>query len=164
MLREFPQYDPGAAYRRKVAAERRFPPGSCCACGETRPEAFVSSNPVICAACDRVARGRTPLDDHHPAGESNNPATIPVPVNDHRAKLSPAQYDWPKKTLENRNGSPLLAHAADIRGYIDTNSYLVEKLLHPHAEFCELMDEILTEAFGPDWWRDPRLEKFVPKR
>lgn len=164
MLREFPQRDAGAAYQRKVAAERRFPPGSHCACGETRPEAFVSSDPVTCAACDRASRRKSVLDDHHPAGKSNNPATVPVPVNDHRAELSPAQYDWPRATLENRNGSPLLARAAEIRGYIDTNSYLVEKLLRPHAEFCELMDEFLTEAFGPEWWSDPRLEKFTPKR
>jgi hypothetical protein len=164
MLKGLPQRNPGAAYQRKVAAERRFPPGSRCACGETRPESFVSKNPVVCAACDRVARGQTTLDDHHSAGESNSPITVPIPVNDHRAELSPAQYDWPKATLENRNGSPLLARAACIRGYIDTNSYLVEKLLRPNAEFCELMDQILTQEFGPEWWRDPRFEKFKSER
>jgi hypothetical protein len=164
MSEKFPQRDPGAAYQRKVAAERRFPPGSSCVCGETRPEAFVSKNPVTCAACDRVSRGKSTLDNHHPAGESNNPITIPIPVNDHRAELSPVQYDWRRATLENREGSPLLARAAEIRGYIDTNSYLVEKLLRPHAEFCELMDEFLSEAFGPKWWHDSELEKFTPKR
>jgi len=163
MLKNFPQRDPGAAYQRSVAAERRFLPGSRCACGETRPEAFVSNNPVICAACDRVSQGQTILDNHHPAGESNSPATIPTPVNDHRAELSPAQYDWPKATLENRDGSPLLARAACIRGYIDTNAYLVEKLLC-HAEFWELMDQFLVEKFGPEWWRDSRFEKFKPGR
>jgi hypothetical protein len=164
MLKGLPQRDPGAAYQREVAAERRFPPASRCACGETRPEAFVSKNPVVCAACDRASRGRTTLDDHHPAGESNSPITIPIPVNDHRAELSPAQYDWPKATLENRNGSPLLARAARVRGYIDTNAYLVQGFLYDHAEFCELLDEILTQKFGPQWWLDPMFEKFKHKR
>jgi hypothetical protein len=164
MLKKFPQRDPGAAYKRKVATERRFPPGSSCACGETRPEAFVSSNPVICAACDRSAKGKTTLDNHHVAGESNSPVTIPTPVNDHRAELSSSQYDWPRATLENPNGSPLLAYAARIRGYIDTNCYLMEKLLLQHAEFWELVDELLTQKFGPEWWRDSKLEKFKPRR
>jgi hypothetical protein len=164
MMKKLSQRDPGAAYQRKVAAERRFPPGSSCACGETRTEAFVSNNPVTCAACDRASRGKAILDNHHPAGQSNSPITIPIPVNDHRAELSPAQYDWPKATLENRNGSPLLAHAACIRGYIDTNCYLVEGLLRERAEFCELMDQFLVEKFGPAWWLDPIFEKFRPVR
>src|SRR5271155_2369537 len=105
MQRRFPQRDPGAAHQRKAAAARRFPPNSQCACGEMRPEAFVpKSNPVICAACDRTMRGMTTLDNHHVAGQSNSRVTIPVPVNDHRAELSVAQYDWPKRTLENPDG------------------------------------------------------------
>jgi hypothetical protein len=164
MLKKFPQRDPGAAYKRRVAAERRFPPGSRCACGETRPEAFVSKNPVTCAACDRVSHGKSTLDHHHPAGESNSPITIPIPVNDHRAELSPAQYDWPKATLENRNGSPLLVRAACIRGYIDTSDYLMDTLLRDQAEFWELMDQLLVEKFGPRWWHDPVFEKLKPGR
>jgi hypothetical protein len=164
MPRKLPQRDPEAAYRRKAAAARRFPAGSRCACGETRPEAFIpNSNRVICAACDRFARGKTTFDNHHPAGEANSPITIPAPVNDHRASLSPAQYDWPKATLENPTGSPLLARAGCIRGFVDTNGYLVEKLLLPHAEFCELMEEFLTEKYGPEWSRGMKLEKFKPK-
>ena len=102
-------------------------------------------------------------DDHHPAGRANSPITIPVPVNDHRAELSPAQYDWPKSTLENPTGSPLLARAACIRGFVDTNFYLVEKLLLPHAEFCELMEGFLTEKYGPDWSLGLELEKLKQK-
>jgi hypothetical protein len=160
MLKRLLQRDPGAAYQRKIAAERRFPPGSRCECGETRPETFVSNNPVICAACDRVSRGKSALDEHHPAGKSNSPITIRTPVNDHRAELSPAQYDWPKETLENRDGSPLLARAGCVRGYIDTNAYLVEKLLRDHAEFLELLNQLLVEKFGSEWWRDSRFENF----
>ena len=103
-------------------------------------------------------------DEHHPAGAANNPMTMPVPVNDHRAELSVAQADWPKQTLENPEGSPLLARAACIRGYSDTNVYLMEKLLLPHADFCELLDAFLTEKFGPEWWLNTELERFKPRR
>lgn len=164
MLKGLRQRDPGAAYQRKIAAERRYPPGSRCACGETRPEAFVSNDPVTCAACDRAARGKSALDSHHPAGKSNSPITVPIPINDHRAELSAAQYDWPKTTLENKNGSPLLAHAACVRGYIDTNQYLVENLLRRNPEFWEFLDQLLAEKFGPEWWHDSRFEKFTLRR
>jgi hypothetical protein len=52
------------------------------------------------------------MDAHHVAGKANSPITVPVPVNDHRACLSVAQADWPKSTLMNAHGSPLLAAAA----------------------------------------------------
>lgn len=164
MPKGIPQRDPGAAYQRKVAAERRFPPGGRCGCGEIRPEALIpNSDPLVCAACDRAARGESAWDKHHVAGRRNSPVTIAAPVNDHRAGLSPAQYDWPKSTLKNPTGSPLLARAACIRGFVDTNSYLVEKLLLPHAEFCELMEEFLTEKYGSDWSVGMEQEKFKPK-
>jgi hypothetical protein len=31
---------------------------------------------------------------------------MPIAVNDHRAILCVAQYDWPKDTLENPNADP----------------------------------------------------------
>jgi len=62
------------------------------------------------------------------AGRANHPATVSIPVNDHQT-LTDSQYDWPTKTYENPEGSPLLAGAACIRGYYDTNSYLNEQLL-----------------------------------
>lgn len=103
------------------------------------------------------------MDNHHPAGEANDPTTIPVPVNDHRAELNVAQYDWPAETLKNPDRSPLLARAASIRGYADTNVYLIEKHLLPGAECCELLDAFLTEKFGSKWWKKTELKRFVPK-
>jgi hypothetical protein len=148
---------------RSVKAARRFGINARCACGETRPEAFVpNSTPVICAACDRAEKGKIALDNHHVAGRANSAITTPVPVNDHRAELSTAQYDWPKATLENTTGSPLLARAACVRGFVDTNAYLVRTLLLPHAEFCELLDSMLAEKLGSEWWRKTDLEKFAP--
>src|SRR5271169_4105615 len=117
MARKIPPRNPRATYRRRAVAARRFGPGAKCKCGESRPEALIpGSKPVICAACDRRKRGRRKTDDHHMVGEANGPLTMRVPVNDHRGFLSPLQSEWPRKTLENPNGNPLLAKAAFIRG------------------------------------------------
>ena len=107
MSRKFPTRDPSGAHRRKVIASRRVGVGARCSCGENRPEALIAgSNPTICAACERAAKGRSTIDQHHFAGRANNPATIPVPVNDHRAILSVAQAEWPKSTLTQHRREP----------------------------------------------------------
>lgn len=85
-----------------------------------------------------------------------------VPTNDHRAELTPAQNDWPKKTLENRDRSPVLAVAASERGYVDTVCYLNEKLLYRNPEMLEELDAFLKEKLGPRWWVGTPLEKYAP--
>src|SRR5438067_996937 len=144
MGQNLPLRDSIAAHRRKALARRRMGVGAACACGEQRPEALIpSSNPVICAVCQRKASGRTTTDNHHFAGKANTPCTIPVPVNDHRARLSVAQADWPKETLTNPHDSPLRAAAASIRGFIDTVQYLIEQGLLWIAGMLETLDEYL---------------------
>lgn len=165
MSSKLPQRDPSGAYRRKVIAAKRLPPNARCACGEARPEALVPhTNPVICYACQRRDAGMSTNDRHHYAGEANSPVTISAPVNDHRAQLSPAQYDWPKKTLQNPDGSPLLAAAASILGFTDTVLYLIEKGLRWVADMLEKLDAYLVQKFGPRWWIGTPLEPFAPKR
>ncbi len=153
------------AHRRKAVAARRSGVGAACACGEQRPEALIPGrNPVICAACQRRANGRATTDEHHPAGKTNSPITISVPVNDHRAQLSVAQADWPKATLLNAQGSPLLAAAASIRGFVDTVLYLIEQGLLWIAGMLESLDEYLAKELGHRWWRGTDIEQFAPKR
>ena len=165
MAGRLPKRDPIAAYKREVTAARRIGVGAQCACGEARSEALLAgSNPIICAECDRKRNGMRTIDGHHVAGEANDPTTIPVPVNDHRAELSGAQADWPKPTLENPDGSPLLAGAGCIRGYVDTTLYLAERILLPKAEMLEILDEHLVNKVGPEWWKDTRLERFQGKK
>jgi len=156
--------DPIRTYRRKSVAKRRMV-GKSCKCGESRPEALIAtSTPTICARCSRKEQGKSVLDAHHPAGRANHPLKIPVPVNDHRAALSDAQYDWPKETWENRGSSPVLAGAACIRGYYDTNSYLADQLLLWVARLLEALEECLRERLGSNWWEGTALEEFAPKR
>ena len=165
MRRRFPIRDPIAAFQREAVAERRVGEAAKCLCGESRPEALIEgSNPAICFRCDRKKNGKTTLDEHHVAGKSNSPVTIPVSVNDHRARLSADQYDWPKQTRKNPVGSPLLAAAASTRGYSDTNIYLVENLLLRNPEMLEALDAFLVKKLGPKWWVGTELEKYVPNR
>jgi len=165
MSRKMPTRDPSGAHRRKVVAARRVGVNARCSCGEARPEALIAgSNPTICAACERAAKGRATIDQHHFAGGANNPATIPVPVNDHRAILTVAQEDWPKSTLANTEGSPLLAGAACLRGCIDTIHYLIEKGLLWLADMLEKLDEVQVKKLGPKWWLNTEIEQFAPKK
>ena len=165
MRKRPPQRDPIPAYQRRAGAARRVGAKSQCACGEKRPEALIAGiHPTICAACDRKRRGQTTVDVHHVGGKANSSVTIQVSVNDHRARLSVAQDDWPKETRENPDGSPLLAAAACTRGYVDTNDYLSEELLLRNPEMLEVLDAFLVEKLGPKWWIGTDLERFSPKR
>jgi hypothetical protein len=106
---------------------------------------------------------QTTLDDHHVAGRRNSSVTVPVPVNDHRAILSEAQYDWPRTTLENPKGCPLLMAAGCIRGVIDTVVYLIDRLLRWIAEMLEVLSAFLVERLGPEWWLNTPLAHFTRK-
>lgn len=162
---KFPKNDPRGAYRRNVVAARRVGEGARCACGEDRPEALIAgSNPTRCAECERVRKGRRTMDQHHFAGRANSPSTVPIPTNDHRAVLSVAQADWPRSTLSNTEGSPLLAGAACLRGFIDTILYLIEKGLPWIAEMLEKLDQVLIRKLGPRWWANTEIEQFAPKK
>jgi len=149
------QSDPIKAARRKSMSTRRVGIGARCACGEDRPQALIAgTDPIICAECKRRAEGRSIYDQHHPASKSNHDLKIPIPVNDHRAVLSEAQYEWPKATLENPDGSPLRAAAGCIRGIIDKIKYLLDELLGWIPHFLETLDEFLAARLGSHWWSD----------
>jgi hypothetical protein len=160
------QRDPIASFERESRAARRVGHGNKChLCDERRPLALVpGSQPTICASCQRCKIGYSKFDEHHPAGEANDSTTLPIPVNGHRAVLSPQQYEWPPETWENPSGSPVLASAACMRGYCETESYLLASLLLPKAEMLEALDKFLLARFGPDWWVGTEMECFAPKR
>jgi len=101
------------------------------------------------------------MDNHHVAGKSNSPVTVPISVNDHRAELSVAQYDWNSEVLQNPEGNPLLKLSARIRGFIDTVFHLLKSLLLKIPEALELLNSILVEKLGPQWWVGTRFERFV---
>ena len=145
-------------------AQRRVGAQARCACGETRPEMLLAqSRPVVCAACDRVARGKSPYDQHHVAGKANSPVTITVPVNDHRAILSVLQMDWPRLMRENPDGNPLVALAAKLRGFMDTVRYLFEALIEAAIACALALNDWLTAQHGPTWWVGTPIAVFASK-
>lgn len=160
-----PQPDPIRKFQREAKAARRAGKNTrCVECGEARLKALVKgSKPTCCAKCNRKMKGQTTMDKHHPAGRANSKVTVTIPVNDHRAVLSVAQYDWPKATLENPEGCPLIAAAAWIRGFIDTARYLIEELLQHAAGLLEILSTFLDDRLGPQWWLDTPLAQFVRK-
>lgn len=165
-IETLPARDPiGTYFRESRAARRVGVDAQCTHCGEARPEALIAhTNPKICAACDRKIKGQATLDHHHAFGQNNNPATVPVPVNDHRAELSVAQHRWPKETRENPDGSPLLAASACVRGFIDTMTYLIKKGLLWIAEALECIEAYLVEQWGRRWWVGTPIERFAVKK
>lgn len=162
-MRRIPKRDPSAALIRQAIAQRRIGDKKC-VCGETRPLAFGEGKSKLCVECERKKKDRKTTDNHHVAGKANDPITIPVPVNDHRARLSVDQMDWPKETRENSDGSPLLAASGAIRGFVDTVVYLLEKLLLKHAEILEKIDAYLVRTLGRKWWLKIDPKQFAPKR
>lgn len=160
-----PDLDPIAHAKRRTIASRRVGIGSACACGEDRPFSLIGgSNPMICHECNRRKKGCRTFDGHHPAGRANHPLTVPVPANDHNSILSEAQRIWPKKTLENPDGSPLLAAAACIRGFVDTVVYRLGKLLLWIPPFLEGLDAFLIAQFGWKWWTKREFVEFMKRR
>ncbi len=162
-MRKIPKRDPSAALIRDAVAQRRIGEKKC-VCGETRPQTFAGRKSKLCAKCERKKRGHKTTDDHHVAGKANDPITIPVDVNDHRARLSADQMDWPKEPRENSDGSPLLAASGAIRGFVDTVVYLLENLLLKHAEILEKIDAYLIRTLGRKWWLKIDSKQFAPKR
>ena len=153
------------AHQRKSIAARRVGANAQCACGERRPEALISgSNPITCAECQRKRKGQNVMDNHHVAGRANSPITIRLPVNDHRAELSTAQYEWPAHTVENPDASPLLKGAACIRGGAGLIVHIINELLLWIADMLETLDSFLVRTQGRYWWRNTELEKFAPER
>ncbi len=125
---------------------------TCPACGETDPFALTGRHPHLrCYECQALARGRPWLEQQHPAGQANHPATVPIPGNDHRV-VDDRKNDWPRTTLRNPDGSPLLRAAASLRGWLDTLQLIVERTLAWIPPFLEHLDRWLTQQLGGTWW------------
>src|SRR5579875_1592079 len=108
---------------RRLRHERRrasLESASCATCGEDRLPALVRTSRGVghCYACRLHQQGKPALERHHLAGRKQSPITVLLGANDHRV-LSDAQLDWPARTRENPERSPLLTLAALLRGILD---------------------------------------------
>jgi hypothetical protein len=124
----------------------------CARCGESEILVLTGTHPnVLCYECQALDRGRSLVEDHHPAGKSVDPAfTVPVPGNDHRV-LSVMQDDWPQATRSDHTGSPLLHAAAYLRGWLDVLRRILDRL----DEIPMLLEDLngwLATLRGERWW------------
>lgn len=154
--------DPLGAWVRQQRASRAVGADVCSTCRkENRAFALIRGRKLaICYRCDRVTHGRPPYEDNHIFGKRNSDATLRRPINDHRAVLSVAQYDWPRIVRENLEGSPLVAAAGMRLGAQDEISYILSRDVS--AEILMEADKLLTEIRGPRWWIGTPLEKYAP--
>lgn len=124
----------------------------CSECGEADPFALTGFNPtIVCYECQCIARGRPWVEQQHPAGKANHDATVAIPGNDHRI-IDDRKHDWPRDTLRNPNGSPLLRAAACLRGWLDTLHDIIERTVAWIPLFLETLDAWLQQMHGPAWW------------
>src|SRR5206468_1931546 len=125
------------------------------ACNERDPFALTGAHPhILCYECRAEAQARGWTEGHHWLGRQNDQELVdPLPGNEHR-RLSEYQLAWPKETLRNPQGSPLLRAAAAIRCWLDVLRLLIERVLVWVPEFLEYLDAWLREQLGPEWWRD----------
>ncbi len=146
-----PDKDPIATAARRSKASRKIAQRAGCSyCDETSPAALIpGAVPAICTECQREARGKSRFDQHHVAGQNNHGFTVPVPANIHKKLLNELQHEWPKKTLQNPDRSPLLAAAACVQGFIDTIHAMIDNILAWIPAFLEWLDAILTTTHGP---------------
>lgn len=147
------QHGNDAERRREQAYERlgtRTP--RCWNCPETDPFALTGTYPnIICYQCRAIRDGKPPTEDHHLGGTRNHPFTVPIPANDHR-RLNDMQNDHPDRTRQNPEGSPLLAIAAVLRGWLDVLHRIIEGLVGGIPAALECLDAGLTASIGPTWW------------
>lgn len=165
-MRKLPKRDELAQQHRASMADRWLgKQRECTGCPESRTPALErKTNPRLCTECRKTAEGKNIMEQHHIAGRANSEITISIRANDHRARLSEDQRDWPPETLRNPDGSPLLAAAACIRGFTDTLLYLAEQFLLWVAELLERLHAHLVEKHGPKWWANTEIEKVEHKR
>lgn len=120
-------------------------------CERVCPFEFTGVYPrIYCYEHDALRRGRPWLEDHHPAGQNNDSRTVPIPGNEHRL-LSELQYRWPRETLRNPDGSPLLRAAALVRAWEDV-LYVIMVLVAQVPLYLEQLDAWLRKEIGPRWW------------
>jgi hypothetical protein len=122
-------------------------------CEETDPFAMSDTHPnLICAEHRADASGRSWIEGHHVPGRANDPDDVVFPpANDH-AVLTELQRFWPRETLRNPDGSPLLRAAAALRGWLDVLRLILERTVGWIPSFLEALDAWLEQEIGPRWW------------
>jgi nicotinamidase-related amidase len=155
--------DPIKSANRKAKAQRRAGVDAVCTqCGQSDPNALVKrSRPKLCYECYQEKRGKKRTEPHHIGGKNNSRMTVRIRSNDHR-RLSDEQNEWPPRTLQNSDGSPLLALAGALRGTAAFIEDIITRMLRTCAEFAERLDAWLREQHGGNWWTGTPFDGWRP--
>jgi hypothetical protein len=134
----------------------RSPRCSAPGCLERDPFALTGVHPrLMCAEHRNELEGRTWLEKSHTPGRRNDPTDdVPIPANDHSILSHKYQPSWPRETLRNPDGSPLLRAAAALRGWMDVLRLILERTCGWVPSFLERLDSWLRERVGDRWWVD----------
>jgi hypothetical protein len=123
-------------------------------CDETCPLALTGVEPeILCYEHASILAGRPWLEEHHPPGQHNDQFTVPTPGNEHRV-ASELQSLWPRETLRNPDGSPLLRAAAALRGWLNLLWLVMTRTVGWIPAFLEELDAYLRERLGERWWTE----------
>jgi hypothetical protein len=154
--------DPIKAGVRKAKTKRRVGAGAFCVdCGESHADMLVQhSRPKRCVTCHPLKVRRKKSDGHHLGAKANSPLTVEIPVKDHRT-VTDAQLDWPPQTLQNPDGSPVLAIAGCLRGIADFIADIITAFIRRLATATEEIDAVLREKYGL-WWKGTKLDGWQP--
>jgi hypothetical protein len=105
---------------------------------------------VLCYEHLLIQQGKATIEAHHPVGKANDPNTVGVAGNLHRA-LTDSQEDWPKEVRRNPHRNPLWWVAAIFYSLHDYLRWLMQR--------CHAIGDILVKAGhwaeqqgGPQWW------------
>jgi hypothetical protein len=131
----------------------RTPRCSTTGCMETSPFRLTGKHPdLVCDEHRADGAGHSWVEGHHVQGAANDPDdVIPAPANDH-IELSEFQRFWPRETLRNPDGSPLLRAAAALRGWLDVLRLMLERTVGWIPGLLEQIDAWLRKRIGPRWW------------
>jgi len=136
----------------------RLPRCSHPGCTETDPFALTGVDPhVLCAEHRADAEGKSWTQGHHVSARANDPQDVrAIPANDHAVVTLKHQSEWPRETLRNPDGSPLLQAAASLRGWLDMLRLVLERSVGWVPDLLERLDSWLRERIGPRWWEEFR--------
>ncbi len=126
----------------------RSPRCSVGGCLESDPFALTGAEPkIICQEhlADQLRSSWT--QDHHYSGQANSPEKGPIPANDHAVENA-MQSLWPRDTLRNSEGSPLLRAAAATRGWLDILRLVSERTLPWIPAALESLDALLKDRLS----------------
>ncbi len=133
------------------SAKRRGKAGldaRCFRCGYADESALQTM--TLCYECAAFVQSRSPVEQHHPLGRSNDPSTVGIPGNPHR-DLSDQMQGWEDELLRGDPADPLLWIARLLRFMRDTGQWLADRL-DDLVHFLLRLRQWLRENYGAQWW------------